>query len=169
MTIPAERDGWSVIAIPSWHVTPPGGNVRTLGPTRRRRKRFVPGELYTKAAIAGHVWTDNEAVRRAWAELDESAPFRCGYAAGGAALPFTLLEQYDPRVPAGDARELMAKLTAAGLSAREVARRTGISPDTAARAAQGVGRVRHSTVVALDELAASLNGGRGRRRSRSKR
>jgi hypothetical protein len=79
---------------------------------------------------------------------------------------FTLLEQYDPRVPAGDARELMAKLAAAGLSAREVARRTGISPDTAARAAQGVGKVRYSTVAALDELAASLNGGRGRRRSK---
>ena len=58
----------------------------------------------------------------------------------------------------GDARELMQELQGRGLSAREVARRTGISPDTAARASQGVGKVRLTTLVLLDELASSLNG-----------
>jgi hypothetical protein len=97
-------------------------------------------------------------VRRAWNTLPDDARFRCSET--GAVYKFTLLVANDPQVPAADAHELMQKLQGKGLSAREVSRRTGLSPDTTARLSQGVGQVRLSTVRLLDELAGSLSGGR---------
>ena len=91
-----------------------------------------------------------------WEALPDTARFRCDQ--GASCYRFSLIEAHDPRVPAADARVLMEELQEKGLSAREVARRTGISPDTAARASQGVGQVRLSTVLLLDELVSSLNG-----------
>lgn len=158
MTISPERDGWSVLSFPYWHQWPAGGSARALGPSRRRWKSFVDGQTYTKRQIAGWVWGDTRSMRRAWAALPESARFRCDEQ--GACYRFSLLVPHDPMMPAADAYELMQKLQAKGFTIRQVARETGISPDTAARAAQGVGQVRLSTVRLLDELAGSLNGGR---------
>lgn len=158
MTIAAERDGWSVLSFPFWHSWPQSGNVRALGPTRRRWKRFAEGQLYSKKQIQGWVWTDNRGVRRLWEALPDSARFRCDQEAS--CFRFSLIEAHDPLLPAADARAVMKELDGRGLSAREVARRTGVSPATTARAARGVGKVRLSTVILLDELASSLNGHR---------
>jgi hypothetical protein len=156
LTIAAERDGWSVLGFPPWHQWPAAGNPRALGPVRKHWKPFEPGAEYTKRQVAGWCWTDNSSVRSAWNALSDDARFRCTLS--GAVFKFTLIVAHDPRVPAATARELMAKLQGKGLSYREVARRTGVSPDTAARAAQGIGQVRLSTVLLLEELAGSLNG-----------
>lgn len=120
------------------------------------RPIFQAGNVYTKAELAGHTLPLNYRDQAHKDALPDDSLWLCVARPWGG-FYFDLVHdgigELDPLVPAEEGAGHVRAMRARGMTFREIGRAAGVSTETAHRVASGHGRIRRSTLSAIETAA----------------